>query len=163
MIMDAKKLEVARRWLDMAKTEYENLVAVENAACGSVGLVAKYNAIGSNGGGLSDNTAKQALSRLRINEAYKRKMAWLDTIFDAYGWFMDTKVGDERKSPNRIIHDRIVARILHYKVFYGATMEEIGTKYLPAGKVMSRQHISKLYGETVERVAIIAEGRGLYG
>ena len=161
MDMAAKRRSV-RRWLDMVRYDYEHLTAVDCASMTSLGLTATYDAIGGGRGNMmSDHTAREAMAQLSLTATQRVKIDRMYVIFDVYGMLLDKMSGGKPKTPNRMIHDRILARILKHKIFDGWTMERIGTEFVPMGKTMSKQHISKKYAEIVEMIIALADARGM--
>ena len=164
MLSQKDKLKIARRWMETAKNEYEDLMKVEAVAMGSMGLTARYDAMGGGGSGLSDHTANIAMTSVKVTETYWRKMQWLDVIMDVYGYYASTM--DKKMYPKsllRMAHDRAVARVLYGRVFRGWTMKEIGESLKVGGMDKTRQGLSKLSREAVEMIAELADERGLYG
>lgn len=158
----AQKREIVRRKLDVAKAEYEELMAVEALAMGSVGLTVRYEGMGGRSSRPSDHTANQAIAALRVSETYRDKMRWLDVILDVYGKLMDRHDGPFRMKPLvRGLHDRSVARVLYGKVFKGWTLERIGDSFEKEGGKKSRQSVAGLYRDAVELIVALAEERGL--
>lgn len=162
MLSAQRKRDIVRRKLDVAKAEYAELMAVEALAMGSVGLTVRYEAMGGRSSRPSDHTANQAISRLKITEAYREKMLWLDVILDVYSKLMERHDGPFKMKPLvRGLHDRSVARVLYGKVFKGWTLERIGDSFEKEGGKKSRQSVAGLYRDAVELIVALAEERGL--
>lgn len=158
-----EKLNVVKRWLSVARFEYETLMKVEEAAMSSAGLVARYDAIGGGRSGqLSDRTAQAALHVLKIDELYRIKMLWLDAIFAAYEKLHSLTTPMGPKGLMRGLHDRCVARVIYGKVFRGYTLAYTGQCLVKENVKLSRQAVYNLWQDAVVAVLKEAEKRNLF-
>lgn len=151
-----EKVRIAKRFMDKIPLVYEKLLKLHPDGMPSIGMVARYDRVGSGGGSVSSITETTAMRSLALTEAQRQLMDWFDAVYEVYFKLFD-KTG---KSPVKAQHDRKLAVVLKGRVFDDRPFKDI--KDMHFREQVSVQYVQNLYKETVWMVAEEADRRGLY-
>lgn len=122
----------------------------------SAGMVANWNRIGGFSTRISDTTSQKAMAKIEEDDVYKRKIAWIDAVYDAFFEMIDR----HGKSPKQYERDVRMSEVLRYYVFDQKSLTEI-TIMLTEGKVYTRQYVGQVFDDAAFRVMEHAKKRRL--
>lgn len=154
--MDKAKVAIAKKQMARIPVMYEQLMRMHPDGLPSLGMVARYDRIGSGSVSNSSTVESVAMKDLTLTEAQREMIHWLDCVTDVHTKLIETK----GKNGPKQTHEKLLANVLKGRVFDSMTFGKIKQLYFREN--ISEQYVRKLYDDCVEKVAVEAEKRGLY-
>lgn len=156
MLTTADKRRYVREKLLYVRDQCLRLSERETDCSASTGLVA-HAGIGVHSGRLSDFTASNAISGAMTDQIDRSGRAWFRLVTDVYVQL----AAKDGKSMQEAEHDRLLAWVLHERIFGGKKGVQIVGQYDRVERCMNEGMVSRYYGEVVDLCVDRAESRGM--